>query len=55
MYGLGIEQDLMEAEQWYQIAPDAGYEPDNEDQRHLAEVMGEDLGEDFQNKERNGI
>ena len=51
MYGLGIEQDLKEAEQWYQKAPDAGYEPDNEDQRHLAEVMGED----FQNKERNGI
>ena len=49
--GNGVEQDLKEAEEWYQKALDAGYEPDNEDQKHLAEVMGED----FRKKERNGI
>ena len=42
-----MEQDLKTAEEWYQKALDAGYEPDDEDQKHIAEVMGEDS----QNKE----
>ena len=46
--GNGVEQDLKKAAEWYQKALDAGYEPDDEDQKHLAEVMGED----FLNKEK---
>ena len=45
--GAGVEQDLKTAEEWYQKALDAGYGPDDEDQKHIAEVMGEDS----QNKE----
>ena len=38
--GAGVEKDLEAAAEWYQKALDAGYEPDEEDQKHLAEVMG---------------
>ena len=38
--GLGAEKDLDKAAEWYQKALDAGYEPDEEDQKHIAEVLG---------------
>ena len=38
--GNGVEQDLKTAEEWYQKALDAGYESDQTDQEHLAEVLG---------------
>ena len=37
--GIGVEQDLKTAGQWYQKALE-GYEPDETDQEHLREVMG---------------
>ena len=40
--GNGVEQDLKKASEWYQKALSAGYEPDESDQEHLAEVLGED-------------
>lgn len=40
--GKAVEKDLEEAAVWYQKALDAGYVPDEEDQKHLAEVPGED-------------
>ena len=39
--GNGVEKDLGAAAEWYQKSPDAGYEPDEEDQKHLEDVMGE--------------
>ena len=39
--GNGVEKDLAEAAKWYRKALDAGYEPDEEDQEHLIEVLGE--------------
>lgn len=38
--GTGVEKDLQVAGEWYQKSLDAGYEPDEEDQKHLADVMG---------------
>ena len=38
--GRGVEKNLEAAAKWYQKALDAGYEPDEEDQKHLAEVLG---------------
>lgn len=40
--GLGVDQDLEEAAKWYLQALDEGYEPDEEDRKHLKEVLGED-------------
>ena len=42
--GNAVEKNLEEAAVWYQKALDAGYEPDDEDQKHLAEVMEEQIG-----------
>ena len=39
--GKAVERDLEEAAGWYRKALDAGYEPDEEDQKHLAEVLDE--------------
>ena len=39
--GNGVEQNLETAARWYQKALDAGYEPDDEDRKHLKEVLGE--------------
>ena len=38
--GNGVEKNLEAAAEWYQKALDAGYEPDEEDQKHLADVLG---------------
>ena len=38
--GTGVEKDPEAAREWYQKSLDAGYEPDEEDQKHLADVMG---------------
>jgi len=35
-----VEKDLTATAEWYQKALDAGYEPDEEDQKHLTDVMG---------------
>ena len=40
--GTGVEKDLEKAAELYQQALDAGYEPDEEDQVRLEEVLGED-------------
>ena len=37
--GTGVEKDLGAATEWYQKSLDAGYEPDEEDQKHLADVL----------------
>jgi len=59
MYGLGIEQDEEEAVKYYQLSAGQGNIPAEYnlalflhviDQKHLAEVMGED----FQNSRRMG-
>jgi TPR repeat protein len=41
--GSGVEQNLETAAQWYQKALDAGYEPDEEDRKHLEDVLGKQL------------
>ena len=33
--GSGVEQNLESAREWYRKALDAGYEPDEEDRKHL--------------------
>ena len=38
--GQGVKKDLDKAAKWYRRALDAGYEPDEEDQAHLKEVLG---------------
>ena len=38
--GTGVEKDPEAAREWYQKSLDAGYEPDEEDQKHLTDVMG---------------
>ena len=40
--GNGVDKDLKKAAEWYQKSLDAGYEPDETDQEHLTEVLGED-------------
>ena len=37
---VAAEKDLDKAAEWYQKALDAGYEPDEEDQKHLDDVQG---------------
>ena len=40
-FGNGVGQDLDEAATWFQLALDAGYKPDETDQEHLLDVLGE--------------
>jgi hypothetical protein len=40
--GNGVEKDTAAAAEWYQKSLDAGYEPDEEDQKHLADVLGKE-------------
>jgi TPR repeat protein len=40
--GHGAEKDLDKAAEWYRKALDAGYEPDETDQAHLKEVLGDE-------------
>ena len=42
--GTGVEQDMEKAVDYYRQAIDAGYEPDEEDQVRLEEVLGEGYG-----------
>ena len=46
--GYGLDQDLEMAAQLYQEALDAGYEPGEEDEVRLEEVLGEDYDEYFE-------
>ena len=41
--GNGVEKDLGKAAEWYRKSLDAGYEPDEEDQKHLEDVLGKQL------------
>lgn len=38
--GTGVEKDMEEAAEWYEMALDAGCEPDKEDEARLEEVLG---------------
>ncbi len=38
--GLGVERDMEKATEWYQKSIDAGYEPDEEEQAHLTNILG---------------
>ena len=38
--GTGVEKDLEAAKEWYRKSLDAGYEPDETDRQHIADVMG---------------
>ena len=40
--GTGVEKDPEAAREWYQKSLNAGYEPDEEDQKHMADVMGKE-------------
>ena len=40
--GQGVKKDLDKAAKWYRRALDAGYEPDEEDQARLKEVLGDE-------------
>jgi TPR repeat protein len=42
--GEGVEKDPEKAAEWYRKALDAGYEPDEADQAHLKDVLGEAYG-----------
>ncbi len=37
--GIGVEPDFVKAAEWYKKALDAGYKPDEEDLKHLADVL----------------
>ena len=39
--GSGVGKDLAAAAEWYRKSLDAGYEPDETDQAHLKDVLGE--------------
>ena len=39
--GTGVEKDIEKAAEWYEIALESGYEPDEEDETRLEEVLGE--------------
>ncbi len=38
--GLGVKRDMEKATEWYQKAVDAGYIPDETEQAHLNNVLG---------------
>ena len=40
--GHGVEKDLDKAAEWYRKALEAGYEPSEEDQEHLKDVLGDE-------------
>lgn len=40
--GQGLEKDLDKATEWYRKALEAGFEPDETDQAHLKEVLGDE-------------
>ena len=40
--GKGLEKDLDKAAEWYRKALEAGFEPDEEDQARLKEVLGDE-------------
>ncbi len=37
-----MEKDLDKAAEWYRKALEAGYEPSEEDQEHLKDVLGDE-------------
>ena len=40
--GQGVEKDPDKAAEWYRKALEAGYEPDEEAQAHLKDVLGDE-------------
>ena len=38
--GRGVEQDYQQAAEWYLKSLNAGYTPDEEDQKHIVDVAG---------------
>ena len=44
--GIILEKDPEKAAEWYRKALDAGYEPEEEDQARLKEVLGDDYAQE---------